>query len=605
MNIKFTGKYKSITAFEWLNIPKFAVITGPNGTGKSQLLELIYNTIINDRQEKERVTIENETIEGHEISLIQGEWQLSRTNGTTLNNILIQKQNYFNQFQKMNKQSNYDWKLQKAFSDILEKFNKPLYQISKQEFDKEIEGMIVQNEVQLSQKMEEIFYTYRLNEMQLRDKLLKQYSAKEVRKNKDYETIFEEIEKEIINEIGQKPWIVLRDILKTSKLPFSFNDPSEHDIKDSFHLQVQNTITGDCINFSDLSSGEKVLISLVFYLYNTQEKNVFPKLLLLDEPDAHLHPRMSQQLLDVIKDVLVEKYNVRVMMTTHSPSTVALTDEDSLFEMSRTNPRIQKSPSKNHTISLLTSGLVYVGQGTRYFLVEDEDDVKFYSYLYDYLTSEKIINGDIPFVFIPASTKDKTGGKSVVEGWVKKLQDSGLQQIIQGIIDNDQGNETSEGMYKIKRYCFENYLIDPIVTYAALMDNEKHTDYFDCELKLGEEYKLKFLDKDILQKIADEIFNKIEPKLLELKQDSKLNDLFGDYNPDQETIKEPIKFTNEITLQYPKWITKRSGKVILNRVYTQVFEPGGKVINFNNLDKAFRKINFISNDIVDLFNEIR
>ena len=370
-------------------------------------------------------------------------------------------------------------------------------------------------------------------------------------------------------------------------------------------MKVQNTITGDSINFSDLSSGEKVLISLVFYLYNTQEKNVFPKLLLLDEPDAHLHPTMSQQLLDVIKKVLVDKYNVRVIMTTHSPSTVALTDEESLFEMSRTDPRIQKSPSKNHTISLLTSGLVYVGQGTRYFLVEDEDDVKFYSYLYDYLTSEKIINGDIPFVFIPASTKDKTGGKTVVSSWVEKLQNSGLQQIIQGIIDNDKGNETPEGMYKIKRYCFENYLIDPIVTYAALMDNEKHTNYFDCGLKLGEEYKLKFLDKDILQEIADTIFRHIEPELLELKKIDKLKDLFADYDSNKETIKEPIKFTNGMTLQYPKWMTKRSGKEILNRVYTQVFEPGGKVINSTSLDKAFRKINFIPNDIVDLFNEIR
>ena len=273
--------------------------------------------------------------------------------------------------------------------------------------------------------------------------------------------------------------------------------------------------------------------------------------------------------------------------------------------------------SKNQTISLLTSGLVYVGQGTRYFLVEDEEDVKFYSYLYDYLTSEKIINGDIPFVFIPASTKDKTGGKSVVEGWVQKLQDSGLQKIIQGIVDNDKGNETSEGMYKIKRYCFENYLIDPIITYAALMDNEKHTDYFDCGLKLGEEYKLKYLNNEILQKIADKIFSKIEPQLLELKKLDKLKDLFGDYDPNQEIIREPIKFTivdntndnqkkiNEITLQYPKWMTKRSGKEMLNRVYTQVFEPRGQVINSTSLDKAFRKINLIPNDIVDLFNEIR
>ena len=66
MDIKFTGKYKSITAFEWLNIPKFAVITGPNGTGKSQLLKVIYNTIINDKQERERVEIKNETIFLHQ-----------------------------------------------------------------------------------------------------------------------------------------------------------------------------------------------------------------------------------------------------------------------------------------------------------------------------------------------------------------------------------------------------------------------------------------------------------------------------------------------------------------------------------------------------------
>ena len=217
MDIKFTGKYKSITAFEWLYIPQFAVITGPNGTGKSQLLKLIYNTIINDQQEKEKVEIYNETIQRHEISFIQGEWQLSRTNGTALNNMLQTKERYFNQFRQANRQANSNFKLQQTFSEIRKKYNKSNSQISRQEFDQEIEGMIIENEVQLSQKIEERFYTYRLNEIELKDKLFKRYSSKEARRDKDYETRSEEIEQEIINEIGQKPWIVLRDILKTSK----------------------------------------------------------------------------------------------------------------------------------------------------------------------------------------------------------------------------------------------------------------------------------------------------------------------------------------------------------------------------------------------------
>lgn len=46
MSIFFEGRYKSLTTFSWTDIPDFVVISGPNGTGKSQLLDLIYNSII-------------------------------------------------------------------------------------------------------------------------------------------------------------------------------------------------------------------------------------------------------------------------------------------------------------------------------------------------------------------------------------------------------------------------------------------------------------------------------------------------------------------------------------------------------------------------------
>jgi len=43
MNIIFKGKHKSIREFEWKDIPKLAVVTGLNGSGKSQLLEIIHS----------------------------------------------------------------------------------------------------------------------------------------------------------------------------------------------------------------------------------------------------------------------------------------------------------------------------------------------------------------------------------------------------------------------------------------------------------------------------------------------------------------------------------------------------------------------------------
>ena len=577
MNIKFTGKYKSITDLEWLEIPKFSVITGPNGTGKSQLLELIHNTIINKRGTTERLIIENESVSKNEITFLKGEWQLNNTGDINLSSIQQTIGNHYSNF--VNNQVRADderqLKLYYAFQEIQKKSGKTQRnQISKEEFIQLFPEMLIEQEPQIGQKVAEVFYNYRLSEIELKAE--------------------GKSEEEIINEIGEKPWFVLKDILKESKLPFSFNNPSNLGFRDSFQLQVINETTNDPVNFNDLSSGEKVLISLVFYMYNSQEKNIFPKLLLLDEPDAHLHPTMSQQFINVIKNVLVDKFNVRVIMTTHSPSTVILTPEESLFEMSRESPRIKISESKNHTVSLLTAGLIYVGEGTKYFLVEDKDDVTFYSYLFDNLTKDNFVNGDIPLVFIPASTKNKSGGKDIVQNWVNKLQESGLEFIIQGLIDKDSGNEVSNGVYIIERYSIENYLIDPIITYATLMDKEKHTEIIDFGLSIGEEYKLKTMSNQDLQKICDSIFSLVLPLMPKY---------FSDFDETTENIKVEVKFSNGIKLEYPKWIITRRGKTLLNEVYNELFKS--PIVNFTTLFKSMRKLNLIPVDIINLFENLK
>lgn len=581
MEIIFTSKYKSITAFEWSNIPKFVVITGPNGTGKSQLLELIYNTIINKRGTTERLQIINEEIKPNEVIFLKGEWQLENTAYTDLSTIQTQLSNHFQQFQQnsyeynKNENTEHQLKLYSTFKEILQKIGKTNSgQVTKEEFSSYFPEILIERESQISQKISEIFYNYRLSEIEL---LAKQKSNEE-----------------ITSEIGVKPWSVLRDIIKEAKLPFEINDPSENSFRDGFQLKLSHNFTNENVDFNDLSSGEKVLLSLVFYLYNSQEKNIFPKILLLDEPDAHLHPSMSQQFLNVIKNVLVDKFGVQVIMTTHSPSTVILTPIESIFEMSRTEPRIKKSTSKNNSVSLLTSGLIYVGEGTKYFLVEDNDDVTFYSFIYNQLITEKHINADIPLVFIPASTKDKSGGKDAVQNWVKKLQNSGLENILQGLIDADYGNEISIGIYKINRYSIENYLIDPIIVYGALLDKEKNEKIDGIQLELGEEYKLKLMSNIELQKIADSIISSVE---------TELPKYFTDFNYKIENERIEVDFVNGTKLLYPKWLLYRRGKTILNEVYNEKFKSTN--INFSTLFKALKKINMFPTDLVEKLNELK
>ena len=43
MKIKFSGKYKAVSPFELNDIPKLMLITGKNGVGKTQLLQLLSN----------------------------------------------------------------------------------------------------------------------------------------------------------------------------------------------------------------------------------------------------------------------------------------------------------------------------------------------------------------------------------------------------------------------------------------------------------------------------------------------------------------------------------------------------------------------------------
>ncbi|MCO6147370.1 AAA family ATPase [Flavobacterium sp. NRK1] len=581
MDITFKGKYKSITDFEWLNIPQFVVITGPNGSGKSQLLELIYKSIVQERsgssfiRNDESKVIFTNNFEPDSVGYLKGEWELENTQDVDLSVLLNNKNNIFNQisnqghFGEGQSLSDAHFKHELYLQNLRHFYQK--YPDKKNFFENF--SNFYEAEDKMAKRISELFFEYRLDEMEL---LAKKYSNAEIK-----------------SKIGEKPWLIVREIIKTSKLPFDINDPSEQGFRDSFKLKLTDIHSNEEINFSELSSGEKVLMSLVFYLYNSSERKVFPKILLLDEPDAHLHPAMAQQFIDVINKVLVETYGVQVIMTTHSPSTVILSPDESIYIMSREKPRINKAISKNHAVSLLTSGLVYVGEGTKYILVEDNDDKDFYTYIYDQLVLDNKIEPNIPLVFIPASNKETSGGKTVVSSWVNKLQNSGLTNIIHGLIDNDNGNPITEGIYKIDRYSIENYLSDPIVVYAALIEKERNPEIENLKFHIGEEYKLKSLCDSDMQKIADYIFKEV---------DSNLETVFPDFIRSEETIKVEVLFTTGNKLMYPKWLLHRKGKHILNNLYNRSFNSA---VNYGTTYKALKKLNFFPIELIVKFEEIK
>jgi hypothetical protein len=262
---------------------------------------------------------------------------------------------------------------------------------------------------------------------------------------------------------------VLNQALQAAGFLYRIVSPIGTKLIDNYQLLFEAEATQQPLQPLDLSSGEKVILKLVLWLYNSKQHGRFPRLFLLDEPDAHLHPSMTRQFMDVIKEVLVERYNVRVIMSTHSPSTVALAPDNSIFEMSRGDRQIRPSPSKEETIGLLTAGLVVVSQNTHYVIVEDDADVKFFSavrdVLSDYGPSKDLmaLRPTPSLVFLPAALGEGrnriSGGCSTVKQWTEKFDTPPLNQFFRGVIDRDAGNTSAYHVEVLGRYSIENYML--------------------------------------------------------------------------------------------------------------------------------------------------
>lgn len=107
---------------------------------------------------------------------------------------------------------------------------------------------------------------------------------------------------------------VLSDALKETKLKidsilpgtFEFSSEGEYYIQDGIKLKISNLATGS------------KMFSVIKMLINKGEVDN-TTMLILDEPEAHLHPKWQNAFAEIIV-LLVKELNVNVLLTTHSPN---------------------------------------------------------------------------------------------------------------------------------------------------------------------------------------------------------------------------------------------------------------------------------------------
>ena len=175
------------------------------------------------------------------------------------------------------------------------------------------------------------------------------------------------------------PWTALREIMSEMQqaagddglFDFEFSDLGDYEMTmdnlDRFHFKAEmtNRTNGAQYDLASLSSGEKILMALCLIAFNQHLGRRRPKLLLLDELDAVLHPSMVAALVTTLKSLFVPS-GTKVLLSSHSPMTVATLDEGDIFRVARKNGGVNISPTtKTEAISELSEGIATVDTGLR------------------------------------------------------------------------------------------------------------------------------------------------------------------------------------------------------------------------------------------------
>jgi energy-coupling factor transporter ATP-binding protein EcfA2 len=572
-----SGDHKSLVPpFSWADIPQFAVITGPNGSGKTHLLELIEWPFRPERHSQRprltnaSVAVDGATYKSDEVAFLntfalpKAASSPPNAVGAAIADLLARIKNDTGPGGVWT-----DRRLAAARKILHEKSSRPVKELS----ESEIVGLLPPDIIignwefsSLPSSIATLFHNYHIASIELRAG----------RKSED----------DIEAAIGRAPWRILNELIETSGVNYRLTTPEKLGLRVPFELKLQATDRDVTLDFSALSSGEQVIVATYLWLYTGREYGVLPSLILLDEPDAHLHPSMIRGFIKSLNDILVKKHGCRIIMTTHRPDTVASAPGGSLFEMFRDGVRLRPVESPEATLGRLCSNLFTVIPGARGVLVEDNADVDFYrAALRLSQTLGGFPTGITPVFLSVGIGKGEgrvSGGKNKVWSWVEKLQEAEFGKLIQGIVDRDAGNPERSNVHLLPRYSIENYLVDPVVLYAALLDVGKAPDAgLKKPIHKGEEATIAGLPSEDLQRIAEAVLVVVEPLLADLT------------DGDKERV--DVRFTSSKVLKYPRWLVEKRGHDLLGRICAEL-----KPVCREALLSAFESIRMLPSDLGEM-----
>ena len=231
--------------------------------------------------------------------------------------------------------------------------------------------------------------------------------------------------------------------------------------------RLEYTLEEQVFDFTTLSSGEREVVNIAFdfLLRKPQDCIVF-----FDEPELHLHPELSYKLLQTLRTIGERN---QFILSTHSPDIITASLDQTVVFVSPPRPTTEGQPQNqaivvaesdetNQALRLLGQSIGIVALGRRIVLIEGSQSSL------DKQTYGSIVKHRHPgLVLVPS------GGKHTIESF-DAIYDAVLSRTIWGVeffmlCDNDAAPRASDSQTKalesgrlriLPRYHLENYFLD-------------------------------------------------------------------------------------------------------------------------------------------------
>lgn len=408
INLKTTEIYKSIPpGFKWEHVPPFSIITGVNGVGKTQLLEILKGTDNNGMPLNLSVEITDENSMVATLVLPS-----PQTRSNNISGLLSYFQNTANRLGNLAQWKNNIKGWESRISTRIEpRLKQDITPEEKYQLTSEKNGLLDNIRSYKQMIRDNTIFAYEEELKAISKKLsvpVEDLTETDIRRHanpyfNDFSDIedleryikqeHEEFKENLAIAVGKNDYEKVK-VLAAQEKPYQsvnrlfkkygFNyfemlDPFPELKERNGEIQFAGK-HGEKIGYNALSSGEQMIVKFIALSLGRNISGHRINTLVLDEPDAHLHPTMSKMMVEILNELSQPKElgggDIRVIITTHSPSTVAFAPEGSLFVLEKeiqSHKHIRET-SASEAIEILSDGILTYDKAIKQFSLAINSD---------------------------------------------------------------------------------------------------------------------------------------------------------------------------------------------------------------------------------------